>query len=38
MQGWEDVGLGVFKEFYEDKNAINLGIGGDRTENLLWRL
>jgi lysophospholipase L1-like esterase len=28
----------VFKENYENRKAINLGFGWDRTENVLWRL
>src|SRR5436190_14687512 len=30
-QGWEGSGAKVWKEFYEKRNAVNLGIGGDRT-------
>ena len=37
-QGWEGAGKNVWKEFYEKRNARNLGIGGDRTEHVLWRL
>jgi len=31
-------GAKVWKEFYEKRNAVNLGIGGDRTQHVLWRL
>jgi len=37
-QGWEGAGAKVWKEFYEKRNARNLGIGGDRTQHVLWRL
>ncbi|MGI8979185.1 MAG: platelet-activating factor acetylhydrolase IB subunit [Pirellulaceae bacterium] len=37
-QGWEGSGAKVWKEFYEKRNAVNLGIGGDRTQHVLWRL
>ena len=36
--GWENQGKAVWQEFYRDWNAVNLGFGGDRTENVLWRL
>jgi len=37
-QGWEGAGKNVWKEFYDKRNAVNLGIGGDRTQHVLWRL
>ena len=37
-QGWEGAGKGVWEEFYTKRNAVNLGIGGDRTQHVLWRL
>ncbi len=37
-QGWEGAGRKVWEEFYSKRNAVNLGIGGDRTQHVLWRL
>jgi lysophospholipase L1-like esterase len=37
-QGWEGAGAEVWKKFYEPRKAVNLGIGGDRTQHVLWRL
>ncbi len=36
--GWEGGGKEVWQKYYEKRHAINLGIGGDRTEHVLWRL
>jgi len=36
--GWEGAGKETWKKYYEKRNAVNLGIGGDRTEHVLWRL
>lgn len=37
-EGWEKSGAPVWEKFYAKRNAIALGFGGDRTENVLWRL
>jgi lysophospholipase L1-like esterase len=37
-QGWEGAGKKVWMKDYADKNALNLGISGDRTEHVIWRL
>lgn len=37
-QGWEGSGKEVWKKHYEGRHAVNLGIGGDRTQHVLWRL
>ena len=37
-QGWEGAGKNVWEKFYGKRNAVNLGIGGDRTQHVLWRL
>jgi beta-glucosidase len=37
-QGWEGEGKEIWARYYAPRNAINLGIGGDRTQHVLWRL
>lgn len=37
-QGWEGEGKKAWEEFYGKRNAVNLGIGGDQTQHVLWRL
>ena len=37
-QGWEKEGAAVWQTYYARHNALGLGFGGDRTENVLWRL
>ncbi len=35
---WEEKQPELWKAFYGKYNALDLGYGGDRTENVLWRL
>ena len=37
-QGWEGAGREAWQENFAKYDAINLGIGGDRTQHVLWRL
>lgn len=37
-QGWEGAGRKVWEQRFAPRNAVNLGIGGDRTQHVLWRL
>ncbi|MCS6850899.1 MAG: platelet-activating factor acetylhydrolase IB subunit [Gemmataceae bacterium] len=37
-QGWEGNGKEVWKEHFEPLKAVNFGIGGDRTQHVLWRI
>lgn len=37
-QGWENEGREVWQRHYARHHALGLGFGGDRTENVLWRL
>ena len=36
--GWRSRGREVWNKFYAARQALNLGIGGDRTQNVLWRI
>ena len=36
--GWEGKGKAIWEKYYIKRNAVNLGIGGDRTQHVLWRL
>jgi beta-glucosidase len=38
VENWENQGKPVWDEYYGQRNAVNLGISGDRTEHVLWRL
>lgn len=37
-QGWEGAGVEIWEKHYAPRKAVNLGIGGDRTQHVLWRL
>ena len=37
-QGWEGRGRKIWAEYYGKRKAVNLGIGGDRTQHVIWRL
>lgn len=37
-QGWEGNGKEVWAKYYAPRQAINLGIGSDHTQHVLWRL
>ena len=36
--GWRKGGLQVWNKYYAPRHALNLGIGGDRTQHVLWRI
>ena len=36
--GWERAGAEAWEASYRPRKAANLGIGGDRTQHVLWRL
>ena len=37
-EGWENAGLEAWKRDFAPLGALEIGVGGDRTEHLLWRL
>jgi len=37
-QGWEGAGKEAWETFYGNRKAVNIGIGGDRTQHVLYRL
>src|SRR5262249_53134015 len=37
-EGWKRAGNEIWKERYEPLHAANFGIGGDRTQHVLWRI
>jgi len=37
-EGWEGAGKAAWQKFYGPRKAMNAGIGGDRTQHVLWRL
>jgi lysophospholipase L1-like esterase len=36
--GWLGAGRGIWQTAYEPRHALDFGIGGDKTQNVLWRL
>jgi len=36
-QGWEGNGKNVWTNYYGGRKCLNFGVGGDRTEHVLWR-
>ena len=36
--GWRNAGKAVWDQFFAPLKAANFGIGGDRTEHVIWRL
>jgi beta-glucosidase len=37
-EGWEGNGKAVWQKYYAPRHALNLGIGSDHTQHVLWRL
>jgi lysophospholipase L1-like esterase len=36
-QGWEGAGKNVWNKYYANRKCLNFGVGGDRTQHVLWR-
>lgn len=36
-QGWENAGKNVWQKHYGGRKCLNFGVGGDRTQHVLWR-
>ena len=36
-QGWEGNGRNVWQKYYGARKCLNFGVGGDRTQHVLWR-
>jgi len=36
-QGWEGAGKNVWQKYYGSRKCLNFGVGGDRTQHVLWR-
>jgi len=36
-QGWEGNGKNVWTNYYSKRKCLNFGVGGDRTQHVLWR-
>jgi lysophospholipase L1-like esterase len=37
-EGWEYGGKAIWAQYYAPRHALNLGIGSDHTQHVLWRL
>jgi lysophospholipase L1-like esterase len=37
-EGWEQNGAEIWAKTYAPRHAVNFGIGGDRTQHVLWRI
>ncbi len=37
-EGWAGNGKAVWTQYYTPRHAYNYGIGGDRTQHLIWRM
>ena len=37
-QGWEGAGKEAWEKYFGQRKPMNAGIGGDRTQHILWRL
>ena len=37
-ENWNDDGKDVWKKYYGNRKAFNIGFSGDRTQHILWRL
>ncbi len=37
-EGWAGNGKEIWDKYYAPRHAYNYGIGGDRTEHLIWRV
>jgi beta-glucosidase len=38
VQRFDGAGKGIWDRYYAPRNALNLGISGDRTQHVIWRL
>jgi enterochelin esterase-like enzyme/lysophospholipase L1-like esterase len=36
--GWENAGKSTWQKYYANRQALNLGFSGDRTEHVIWRI
>jgi lysophospholipase L1-like esterase len=36
-QGWEGAGKPIWEKYYANRKCLNFGVGGDRTQHVLWR-